>query len=233
VDSGSPRHKKCQAAEVNETEDSHSSKVNLVLDSAPLVAVPVRMKRWWPVRTGGVGMSWGIESLRLERLLRSLSPATIPSHHAYCSCPSVPHPHGSWTPPGTVTTPPPWAACATALPPSEKKCFLTSSPNLPWCNFRPLPLVLSLLPGRRSHHHLSMTSFQMMQLWGDLVKTRWDRVLWHADAEQSRSVCSEWLLRGIWLPCLPCHTLWWPPRHVFWWEEISLKVTRFVFSGLY
>jgi len=28
----------------------------------------------------------------------------------------MPHPHGSETPPGTVTAPPPWAACATAAP---------------------------------------------------------------------------------------------------------------------
>ena len=30
--------------------------------------------------------------------------------------PSVPHLHISWTPPGTVTPPPPWAACANASP---------------------------------------------------------------------------------------------------------------------
>ena len=31
----------------------------------------------------------------------------------------------------------------------EKLFFLISSLNLPWCNLRPLPLVLSLLPRRR------------------------------------------------------------------------------------
>ena len=35
-------------------------------------------------------------------------------HHAHCPRPSVPHPHGSQTPPGTVTAPPPCAARATA-----------------------------------------------------------------------------------------------------------------------
>jgi len=30
--------------------------------------------------------------------------------------PSEPYPRGSWTPPGTVTSPPPWAACSNALP---------------------------------------------------------------------------------------------------------------------
>jgi len=33
--------------------------------------------------------------------------------------------------------------------PSEDKFFLLSNRNLPWHNSRPLPLVLSLLPGRR------------------------------------------------------------------------------------
>lgn len=36
-----------------------------------------------------------------------------PSAHPHCahsSCPSVPHPHGSWTSPGMVTPPFPWAA---------------------------------------------------------------------------------------------------------------------------
>ena len=37
--------------------------------------------------------------------------------------------------------------CSSPL--SEKKFFLISNLNLPWCNLRPLPLVLSLLPGRK------------------------------------------------------------------------------------
>ena len=31
-------------------------------------------------------------------------------------CPSLPHLHVSWAPPGAVTPPPPWAACASASP---------------------------------------------------------------------------------------------------------------------
>ena len=55
-----------------------------------------------------------IESLRLEKtskLTQSNQQPITP-----CPLPSVPHPHGSWTPPGTVTPPPPWASCATASP---------------------------------------------------------------------------------------------------------------------
>ena len=41
---------------------------------------------------------------------------------------------------------------------AEKKWFLTQNLNLPWCNLKPLPLILSLLPGRRGqpppHHNL-------------------------------------------------------------------------------
>ena len=39
-----------------------------------------------------------------------------PSAHPHHPRPSVPHPRGSSTPPGTVTAPPPWAACAAASP---------------------------------------------------------------------------------------------------------------------
>jgi len=49
-----------------------------------------------------------IESLRLERLLRSPSPT--PTHPTTPTCPSVPHLHGSGIPPGMVTPPPLWAA---------------------------------------------------------------------------------------------------------------------------
>jgi len=51
------------------------------------------------------------ESLRLER-----TSEVIDSHHppttnaAHCPRPSVPHLHGSGTPPGAVTPPHPWAA---------------------------------------------------------------------------------------------------------------------------
>ena len=48
-----------------------------------------------------------IESLRLEET--SKIPKSHPNapHHAHCPQPSEPQPHGSGTPPGTVTPPPP------------------------------------------------------------------------------------------------------------------------------
>ena len=53
-------------------------------------------------------------SLRLEKTTKITKSNPNPSHHAHWPHPSVPHLHGSWTPPGTVTPPPSWAACATA-----------------------------------------------------------------------------------------------------------------------
>jgi len=53
----------------------------------------------------------------------SLVPLSTYPHHAHWPCPSVPHPHGSWTPPGTMAPPP---LCAT---PSEKNFFLISNLN--------------------------------------------------------------------------------------------------------
>jgi len=44
----------------------------------------------------------------------------------------VPHPPGSWIPPGTVTPPPTWAAlCHCSMAPSEKKLFQISNLNSP------------------------------------------------------------------------------------------------------
>jgi len=48
--------------------------------------------------------------------------------------------------------------CITSL--SEKKLCLISKLNLPWHNFRPSPLILSLLPGSRGRTHLTTTSSQ-------------------------------------------------------------------------
>jgi len=63
----------------------------------------------------------------------------------------VPHPHVSWTTPGMVTPPPPWAACANASKILWRRgFFLISSLSLSWYNLRPLPHVLSLLPGSKS-----------------------------------------------------------------------------------
>ena len=44
-----------------------------------------------------------------------------------------------------VTPPLPWAACSNAWPLWVKKFFLIPNLNLPWCDLRPLPLVLLLV----------------------------------------------------------------------------------------
>jgi len=65
-------------------------------------------------------------------------------------CHLMPHLHISGTPPWTVTPPPPQAACFSASPLSERNFVLIPNLNPPWHNWRPLPLVLLLLPGKRS-----------------------------------------------------------------------------------
>ena len=50
------------------------------------------------------------ESFRLEKTSEIPTSNPSPPHRAHCPRPSVPHPHGSGTPPWTVTPPPPWAA---------------------------------------------------------------------------------------------------------------------------
>lgn len=80
-----------------------------------------------------------------KRPLRSHNP-TIP--HAYQTVSRVSHLHISWWLPGTVTVPPPLAAYFNASPLFLWRIFfLISYLNLSWCNWRLLPLVLSL-PGR-------------------------------------------------------------------------------------
>ena len=94
-----------------------------------------------------------IESPRLEKtckIIQSNLPANIsPLNHA-------PQYNVSRAPPGTVTPPPPWAACfiTTLL---EKKFFLMSNLNLPQCNLRPFPLVLLLVTWEKE---LTLTSSQ-------------------------------------------------------------------------
>ena len=57
-----------------------------------------------------------------------------------------------------VTQPLPWAASSNAWQPfSVKKFFLISNLNLPWCNLRLFPLVLSLVPPEK---RLTPTSLQ-------------------------------------------------------------------------
>ena len=50
------------------------------------------------------------EPFRLEKTTGNPKSNPSPPHHAHCSHPSVPHPHGSGTPPEMMTPPPPWAA---------------------------------------------------------------------------------------------------------------------------
>ena len=54
-----------------------------------------------------------MEPLWLEK--SSEIPKPNSSNHAHWPCPSVPHLHGSGTPPWIATPPPPWAACSKAL----------------------------------------------------------------------------------------------------------------------
>ena len=54
------------------------------------------------------------ESLRLEKTSEISKSNPNPPHHAQQPHPSVPHLHGSGTPPGTP--PPPWAACFVPSP---------------------------------------------------------------------------------------------------------------------
>ena len=54
-----------------------------------------------------------------------VQPATHP-HRAHWPQPSVPHPHGSQTPPGTVTAPPPWAA----VPMHHRSSWADIFPNI-------------------------------------------------------------------------------------------------------
>ena len=46
-----------------------------------------------------------VKSFRLEKSSKIPKPKPNPSHHAHCPRPSVPHLHGSGTPPWTVTPP--------------------------------------------------------------------------------------------------------------------------------
>ena len=59
------------------------------------------------------------------------------------TCPSVPHTHISLTPPGMVTPPFPWTACANASP-LLLNFFLISNPNLFWCCVEAHPQLLQM-----------------------------------------------------------------------------------------
>ena len=54
------------------------------------------------------GWSRIIESFRIKMTSQIPKSNPNPSHHAHWPRPSVPHPYGSWTPPGMVTPPPSW-----------------------------------------------------------------------------------------------------------------------------
>jgi len=53
-DGGQPQPKEVPGSWGNGTGDPHSAKTNWAPDPALLVAVPVRTKNWYPVRTGGM-----------------------------------------------------------------------------------------------------------------------------------------------------------------------------------
>ena len=64
-------------------------------------------------------------------------------------CPSVPHLHVSWTPPGTVTPPPPWAGWLQYLTtPSENKVLLNIQPEYPLAQYK----AITSHPKVSSHH---------------------------------------------------------------------------------
>ena len=104
-----------------------------------------------------------IESLRLEETSKIPKSNPSPPHRAHCPRPSVPHPHGSGTPPGTVTPPLPGQLCHCLTALWEKELFLTANLNLPWHNVRPSPLVLRLFPGSRGRPHLTQPPFRSLQ----------------------------------------------------------------------
>jgi len=66
----------------------------------------------------------------------------------------VPHPHGSWTPLGMVTPPPPWAACASAPP-----LFLRKSSFPPWGQSLS---SYHCYMGEEANPHLNTASFQVV-----------------------------------------------------------------------
>ena len=75
--------------------------------------------------TGGCFFGGIMESFRLEKSSKITQPNSSPPHHAHCPRPSVPHPHGYGTPPGTVTPPLPGQLCHCSTALSEVKCFLS------------------------------------------------------------------------------------------------------------
>ena len=108
-----------------------------------------------------------IESLRLEKLLRSSSPTTSPSP----LCPltmslgaTSPRSWNSSRDSDSITSLCSLCQCITTL--SQNKLFLTSNLNLPQCNLRPSPLVLS--PGRRGQPppHYNLPSGSCREWYG-------------------------------------------------------------------
>jgi len=104
-------------------------------------------------------LSW---NYRITRVGKELPDPQIQLHPTP-PCPSVPHLHSSWSPPLTVTPPLPGQLChcSTALP--KKTFLLISNLNLPWCNLRPPPLILSLFPGSRGQPPPQHNPFQGLQ----------------------------------------------------------------------
>ena len=89
-----------------------------------------------------------IESLMLEKTSKvTQSNPNSPHHVLSATSPRFLHTSGTVTPTTSLGS---LCQCLTTL--SEKKLFLISNLNLCWCNLKPLPLVLSLLPERRDQH---------------------------------------------------------------------------------
>jgi len=99
-----------------------------------------------------------IQSLWLERTFKITNSKHQPA--TPCSLPTSLSATSTWllhTSRNSTTSLGSLCHCLTAL--SEKKYFLISNLNLPWHNLRPLPLVLSLVPGRRG-------CFSALYEWG-------------------------------------------------------------------
>ena len=112
------------------------------------------------------------ESLRLDKSSKIIQTQPVPTMPTPL-CPSVPHPCCSWTPAGTVTLPPPWAAHSNALPPFlENNFFLLSNLELLWSNLRPLPLVFLLTWEKRSTPTLLQPPFSF-NICMHLQRTKW------------------------------------------------------------
>ena len=169
----------------------------------------------WFLNTSRDGDSTTLLMLQGEVLAASFSPPSFfkapspswsqPSPMPTNSCPSVPHLHLSWTPPGTVTPPPPWAACSNASP-----LFLSSGSRLilPWNDLTPLPLILESISvvcghtgemmarevsrGKVPPPEITNTKWNMGQKEGENIKKEWwGSCCSHNGQKQTRQGCCK------------------------------------------